>query len=308
MENKRYHIIIASVLFASLMWLSVNLRDEYTVIKHFPVILENLKKGKALKYPLPKSVNVRFKGTGWSLAGLYFLPDRNYVIDLSTLDQDNFMITGKDFLEHVRLPVSIQPIDVKPDTMILALDDYIEKRVPVVSNVNISFKDGYGQVGPIQMIPESVLIGGSRFLIESINSWPTIYTKLNNLFSSLDLGIQLEEASSYSVVLFNKSIQLKINIQPFAEKVFTGVPLKVWGVPRNREVIFIPPKMDVIVRGGVEQLSKLTIEDFQASVNYQDLIQDSSEVVVPKLTAPSELSILSRKPEQFRFIIRKRLQ
>ncbi|MBI4811045.1 MAG: hypothetical protein HY800_06330 [Ignavibacteriales bacterium] len=308
MEKKRYHIVIASILFASLVWVSVNLRDEYTVVKHFPVVLENLKQGKALKYPLPKNVNVRFKGTGWSLAGLYLSPDMNYVIDLKAVSEKNFILTGKDLLEHVKLPISLQPLDVKPDTMILALDDYVEKRVPIVTNIMTSFKDGYGQVGSSRIIPESVLIGGSRNLIEHLNSWSTVFSKFEVLSTSLDIELPLEETSTHSVHLFNEVVRFKINVQPFAEKVFVGIPLYVVATPKNREVILIPPKMDVMVRGGIEQLSKLTNDDFQASVNYQDLVQDSSEIVIPKLTAPPEVNILNRKPEQFQFIIRNRLQ
>lgn len=307
MEQRRYHIVIGSILFAVLAWVSVNLRDEYTITKHFPVVLENLKDGKALKYPIPKIVNVRFRGNGWSLAGLYLSPQITYSIDLSTVGSEDFIIMGRDLLEHVRLPVALQPLDVKPDSIVLALDNYSEKRVPITANIPTAFKDGYGQVGKSTIVPDSVMIGGASNLIEHINSWPTIFSKFDDLHSSLSIEIPLEEPSSHSVNLFTHLIRYQLNVQPFAEKVFTGIPLTAISTPPNREVIFIPPRIDIIVRGGIERLAKLTNEDFKASVSYQNLIQDSSEIIVPTLTVPAEIKIMNKNPERFSYIIRKKL-
>ena len=307
MENKKYHIVIASILFATLTWILVNLRYEYTVVKHFPVILENIKEGKALKHPIPQNVNVRFKGTGWSLVELYLLPVKNYSIDLSTVGSEDFIVTGRELAEHIKLPTELQPLDIKPDTMILALEDYKEKRVPVVTNIMVSFREGYGQVGPIHVVPESVVVGGAKSMIENISSWLTNFTRFDELRAPVDTDIPMDEPSTYSVKPMNHSVHLTIDVQPFAEKTFIGVPVTVLSVPQNREVIFIPPRMDVIVRGGIDRLSKLSNEDFKAAVNYQSLFQDSAASVVPNLTFPEEVNVISKKPEQFQYIIRKKL-
>jgi hypothetical protein len=77
--------------------------------------------------------------------------------------------------------------------------------------------------------------------------------------------------------------------------------------PLNREVIFIPPRIDLIVRGGIDQLARLTNADFDAVVQYESLLRDDAEFVVPGILAPPEVRIVGRKPEKFKFIIRKRL-
>lgn len=307
MEKKRYHIVIASILFAVLTWISVNLRDEYTVVKRFPVVLENVRAGKALKYPIARNVHVRFKGNGWSLAGLYLMPDMNYFIDFSTVGSEDFIITGRELPEHVKLPLVLHPLDVKPDTIILALDDYKEKHVPVVTNLMLSFKEGYGQVGSVRVYPESVIVGGSQILTDNITSWLTNFTRFDDLRAPVDIELSLEEPQNYSLTLLNHSVRLTIDVQPFAEKTFTGVPVEALSTPPNREVIFIPPKMDIIIRGGIDQLTKLSNEDFHASINYQFLVQDSAVAFTPVLTVPPEVKVIGRKPERFQYIIRKKL-
>jgi len=81
----------------------------------------------------------------------------------------------------------------------------------------------------------------------------------------------------------------------------------VTALPSNREVMFIPPKMDVIVRGGIDELAKLSVSDFQASVAYQSLVLDTTGIVTPVFTAPAGIDIIRRTPERFQFVIRKKL-
>jgi hypothetical protein len=308
MGNKRYHIVLASIGFAVLTWISVNMRHDYVVVRHLPIVIENLKAGKALKHPLPKSVSVRFSGSGWLLAGLYLTPGLTYFIDASSLTSEPFVITSKDLLEHVKLPFAVQAVDSKPDTLILALDDYVEKRVPVISRVVTDFHSGYGQVGIVQITPDSITIGGGKEAIEQLSMWHTIYEKLSDLKSSVDIMLSLEDPVDYSMAVLQKNVRLQINVQPFAEKVFSGIPVSSTLTPSNREVIFIPPKMDVVVRGGIDQLAKYSNKDFAVTISYEYLVQDSSEYVSPLLTSPPEVNVVSRKPERFQYIIRKRLQ
>jgi YbbR domain-containing protein len=307
MENKRYHIVIASIVFAVATWFSVNLRSEFTVVQRIPVVLANVKAGKALKYPVPKNITVHFRGTGWALAALLLSPDVTYYIDGSTLGPDNFTVTGRDLLEHIKLPVSLQVVEVKPETLLLALDEYIEKRVPVLPNISTDYREGYGQVGSIRVLPESVRIGGTRKIIESVTEWPTAYRKLENLRSSVDIELPLEDPPNYSIELFRMDVRLRINVQPFAEKTLAGIRVTASGVPPGKEVIFIPSRIDLIVRGGIEQLARVSGSDFQATIEFRSLVEDSAGTVVPGITAPPDVKVISRKPDRFQFIIRKRL-
>jgi hypothetical protein len=308
MGNKRYHIILASILFAIITWLWVNMRRDYVVVQHLPIVVENLRAGKALRHPLPRYVTVRFSGSGWLLAGLYLAPGLSYFIDASTLTSTPFIITSKDLLEHVKLPFAVQAVDIKPDTLVLALDDYVEKRVPVIPNLVLDFHAGYGQVGPVEISPESVSIGGARETIDQLTRWSTMYEKFADLKSPVDAFVPLEDPADYSLTIPQEPVRVQVNVQPFAEKIFSGIPLAATMTPSNREVIFIPPRMDVVVRGGIDQLAKLTAQDFSATISYESLLQDSLEYIRPLLTSPPEVTVLRRTPDRFQYIVRKRLQ
>jgi YbbR domain-containing protein len=306
-KNKRYHIILASFVFALLTWVSINLRDEYTVVRHLPVVVENLREEKALKYPIPKNVSVRFRGNGWLLAALYLSPDVKYFIDASSLGPGDFVVTARELMDHVKLPVPLQVLDVKPDSLVLALGEYREKRVIVVPHFALNFRDGYGKVGDMRMNPDSVTVGGSYNIIESISGWPTMYRKFENVRTPIDVEVPLEDPQNYSVDVLQQSVRLRVNVESFAEKTFSDISVTASGTPLNQEIIFVPSKMDVIVRGGIDQLAKISVAEFRATVSYQSILQDTTGSVIPVLTAPEDVKVVSRKPERFRYIIRKKL-
>ena len=307
MENKRYHIVIASVFFAIAMWVSINMTYEYTVVKYIPVVLENMKEDYVLKFPVPKFLTVRFRGTGWQLASVFFSPNVKYYIDAKSLTDKPYIVTGRDLPEHVKLPLAVQTLDVIPDTLILAIDDFSEKRVPVVSRVAIVCMDGYGQVGPVHIAPESVVISGSRMMIEGITEWSTIHRRYDKQRTPINEDVPVDDAPTFSVDVFPQTIHYSVDIEHFAEKTFSGIPVSTLGVPANREIIFIPPKMDIIVRGGIDQLAKLTNDDFLATVDYNAILRDSTGVVVPALNSPQMVQVLRKTPEQFQFVVRKKL-
>lgn len=217
------------------------------------------------------------------------------------------MITARDVQDHVTLPVDVQVVDVKPETLHIALDDYYEKRVPVIPRIVLNFREGYGQVGPVRTVPDSVTIGGTLEYIRDISSWSTAFRRFTEVRAPIDEVVSLEDLPSYGVSVAAKSVRMKVDVEPFAEKLFPGIPLAVTGVPAGMEVIFIPPRLDLIVRGGIEQLSALAPESFGATVSYSALERDTSGTIVPVLSIPDGVKAVGKNPERFQFIIRRRL-
>ncbi|MBP1657949.1 MAG: hypothetical protein H6Q31_2550, partial [Bacteroidetes bacterium] len=75
-----------------------------------------------------------------------------------------------------------------------------------------------------------------------------------------------------------------------------------------RDVIFIPPKMEIVARGGIRQLASVLPVDFQIGVSYDRILADTTGAIEPDVVAPSGIQIVARKPEKLQYIVRKRFQ
>jgi YbbR domain-containing protein len=252
-------------------------------------------------------VQIKFRADGWRLAALALTKDLRAPIDVGALPQHQHVLTMLDIVERLDLPPGTQPLDMKPESVYVMLDDYVEKRIPVRLSHEVSFREGYGLVGPPEVIPDSVIVGGAARVVRRIDAWPPQRRVFRDLRSSVDEVIPLADTSAYKLTFTPSSVRLKMSVQPFAEKIFNGIPVEVVAVPPNREVMLIPPRIEVVVRGGIDQLTIIEQMDFRAHIDFRAILADTSGFMEPQITSPEGVQVVARRPERIQYIVRTRL-
>lgn len=308
MKSKHWHIILATILFATLLWASVSMTYEYTTSVSLPVQLKNLPTQLALKKSLPKSVTMKLKGTGWHLLKYTITGEKIFLIDASYSSKNSIIYTDYFISDYYLLPPEITLMDSSPDSIALDIDVSSEKKVKVITDVDLEFSDGYGQIGVPSILPDSVVIRGAKSILDTLNEWRTEKNKFVEISKALTATLKLTEPLQYILSLDKNEINYSIDVQPFAEKTFAGINIEIRLLPPNREVILIPPKFDLIIRGSIDMLADFSSEKIQAYIDYQNLLADSTGYIQPEITIPHSLQIVRKQPEQFQYIIRKRLQ
>jgi hypothetical protein len=140
-----------------------------------------------------------------------------------------------------------------------------------------------------------------------IVSWRTEPAVFADVKAPIDAQVPLLQDQTAPLSLSTGSIHLTVNVQPFAEKTLTGIPVEIDSVPSLREVILIPPRVELVVRGGIKQLSSISAGDFRVAVAYQAIEADTTGAVPYAVTGPDEIQIVRRKPDRLQHIVRKRL-
>ena len=307
MKKRRLHIILGSTLFGILLWLSINMTYDYQTIVIAPLIIKNLPQGMAIRTPIPRTLQLKLRGNGWRLASQLTGRDLDCVLDLADLAPKQHAIILTDIAERIDLPIGVQAIDMKPESLFVSLERYTEKRVPVVIEPSISFRDGYGQVGSVVIQPESVTIGGAESVLRDLSAWAAGRGAFSNLRASIDTDIDITDTSTQILSLSPTAVHVTVNVQPLAEKIFAGLSVEVRGEQPNREVILIPPKIELVVRGGIEQLSSLTKNDFRATVDYNTILADTTGYTEVEVIPPSGVQVVARRPDRLQYIVRTRL-
>jgi YbbR domain-containing protein len=217
------------------------------------------------------------------------------------------ILTQHDITDLVPVRTGVQLVDVKPDSIYVEFDRYDERVFPVVLDIAASFREGYGQVGAATVTPESVTVGGAASNIRVLHSWKTVRSTFDDLRAPVDADIPLVASTTPPLVISPPLVHVSINVQPFAEKVLNGIPIEGVGVPSNREIIFIPPKIELVARAGIKQLASLVAADFHARIDHLSILTDTTGMVDPIVTGPPGIQIVSKHPERLQYIVRKRL-
>jgi hypothetical protein len=304
MKPRRLHIVIASVVIGALFWLSVNLHEQYQTTVDVPLTIEGVPNDMAIRTPVPEYLQLRLRGDGWRLATLLVGSTPHLRIPLNALAPENPIITIDDVLDRIPLASGVQLFDINPDTVTVLLERKERKIVPVIPDITLSCRDGYGQVGPTIVSPDSVTISGAISILEQLSAWHTAAVRFDDLKNPLEEDVSMAHSLEHPLECSPASVKIRVNIQPFAEKVFSNLPVEIRALPANRDVIFIPPKVEIVARGGIRQLASIMPVDFQVSVDYADILKDSTGFIDPQVVSPGGVQIVARHPDRLQYIVR----
>ena len=167
---------------------------------------------------------------------------------------------------------------------------------------------GYGFVSTVTVVtPESVVISGAETLLRTIDAWSTVHRSFGSIRAPLEADLDLAPSTTYRVALSERRVHMRLDVEPFAEKSTTGLPVGIVAGAPNRELILIPPRIDLVVRGGIKQLAVLGPGDFHVSVDYRNVLADSSGTVEADVDSPPGVQVVARKPDRLQYVVRKRL-
>lgn len=300
--NKKLNIFIASVIFAFILWGSISLSDSYYTNIEVKLTLTNFPKGYTTGSPLPDKIKLRVKGQGWRLVSINVGPETEFRVSVGG-DSGVHHISLYNYLESNRWLLSdVDIISLYPDSLNFFVERIISKKLRVVSGIDLEFKPGYGLASEIILNPDSVIVKGPLSHLKSSKEIATSTIPLGILDSKTSTEVNLDRIRGFEYS--TNLIDVNLDIQRIVDKQFENISVEVIDIPSGSEVVLLPNKININIRGGIEILGKLMPEQFHAYVKYQTLIQDTTGSVVPEITLPKDVTLQFSKPDRLRYVIR----
>lgn len=304
--KKKLPIFIAAFVFASALWTYVSLNQSYSLDVSIPLEVKT-GKSQAVTEDIPSEIELTVRGKGWDLLSVLLSKNLKYSLDLSKYRRDSKIPTEQFIGERLNLRSGLSVVSITPDTISVEFDRLLEKTVPVKSNIRMNLKEGYGVVGMPKLSPDSVKITGSANVVSKIRFIPTEVRVFDNVNSSVSGTIALKDTLTNSLKYDVKFVDFRYNVQLSAEKTIEDITVDVEGLPDDKEVLLVPPKISVSLRGGVDQLAKILPADVSVTVNFAAIESDTLGYVVPEIEIPDETNILKTEPQKLQYIIKKKL-
>ena len=277
--NSFFHNIffpLGSFSLATILWLFVISGDQYTMIIDFPIEARNLNAQKTYLKEVPNSAAVMLKGKGRDLFKAFILQKYSgfkLVLDLEGISQEYEFFLNNYFKKNPRrvvLPSSYKLSFVEivyPNRIKISLDEIMKKTVPVSSNLLISLKDGYTQVGLIKFYPDSVNIVGPKAELDRINNINTIKDTLTNLSDPFNRDLNLILPNRL-INCSHTEVQCYLDIQQISERIIVDIPVKVINKVKGIRVFPSPQTVSLTVIGGAIQISKIKSNDILVNVDF----------------------------------------
>src|ERR1039457_2804045 len=301
--NKKINIIIVSLIFSTVLWISISLSNEYYTSINVNLKVIDMPYGYTTASKLPTNIVIKLKGRGWKLAAESLGTESDFFIS-AKYDSGKINLNLYNPLSENRwLANDVEVININPDTLSFRVERIVSKKLKILSQVYLSFKLGYGLAEPVYIYPESTIVYGPWSFIGNLTSVPVEY--VSYIKSDVKIQEKVSLVPMQGVSYEDNSAVLFLNIQKIINMDFNDLPIKIYDIPVDRDIVILPNKISVGVRGGIEFLGKITPDQFKVSVNYRNIVSDTLGSVMPDVQMPPNLSLLYIKPERLRYIIKK---
>lgn len=297
--------IASALVLASLLWLSVRLVQRYQTTIEVPVRYVNLPSTLKLSQALPTAFKVRLNGIGHQL----LLPTMNLLRDTLALDLTTAVKSGYMPLQELQqqladyLPPAVQIEQVRPDTVRVAFEEKIYKRVPIVSALQVNATQGYMLTDPPRFAPDSVTLLGTRADLAEIVQWPTAAEQIGELEGTREFTVAL--AASAQIGVQPTTVQARATAEKYTEA-SVAVRLHVINLPYNRVVRLLPEVVQLRFMVPFARYEQVSDAAFDLAVDYAQLDPTASFAFPLVLRKPDFVRGLQLEPAYVRFVITHR--
>ena len=287
-RNSNLRVFLTILLVVASISIMIKLNRNFSFTVKIPLTFQNLSEDYILKKSSTTSVKVTGKASGYDYFKYRFF-SQAFPIDLSNLPKDgkeSYYVFNK---ESDALKGSLSGSEIiafEPDTVFFLLDRNYDKRVPVVSNFDISYSPGYGSFQGMQITPDSITVRGPESEVDTITKLYTGSQVFENIRASKegDISVHLYKNIA-NVELIPNTIKYSLQVDKFTEGT-VSVPLQLLNVPANVSAKVFPKRINVIFNVNVTNYDLVKSSDFKVVVDFDEADSLSTSLTPQVIETP----------------------
>lgn len=303
--KKNFRLYLFSFGFAFILWLYLKFNVAYNIELSIPLHV-HVTNNQALSENLPENITVVASGKGWDLLNLMISRDKDFSLDLSNIKNDTKLNTRQLLSERLDVPSNVSIVSVDPETINISFEKVFKKYVKVRNNVALQLADGYEIIGEPRIIPDSVLVSGASSIVSNIKYLSTEYKLVKDVKENVTETVAIKDTLSNIIRIEPSMVSVTFEVDLLAERKFNDLDITIENLPDDKEVLLVPPKLALSLRGGVNELADINPGDIKIIVRYGDIERDSLGFIIPEIILPIEASIISLTPEKLQYIIKNK--
>ncbi|MCE2611928.1 hypothetical protein LVD13_03015 [Flavobacteriaceae bacterium D16] len=305
-DKRKMQIFLVFLFCSFLIWLISKLSETYTERTTFEIVYVSVPDSLLLTSSSKGTLSTRIQTSGFQMLSSGFRSNQ-IAIDVSKFRQrgGRYYISPADYRRQMeqQLSGSIQLQDIDRDTLFLELYELVSRKVPVKPNLNISLAQNYMMKGPVEVLPDSVLLRGPENQLAAIMEVRTELLELNELEQNFSREIPLLIPEEWeSINLDISMVNLKGTVFRFSEKMIS-IPVSVLNLPENTELKIFPNTVEILCRAELETLKELQPNQFSIAVDYKDMREGIKTLPVKIEQQPAFVQSVQLMNDQVEFLL-----
>ena len=291
-DGRDWAVLLLALLLAFSIWLIHNMALKYNDNLSASVVAVSNIDGHASKSINECQVTARCRATGYKHL-MYGLNNRARSIEvnfpasaLKHKSGDEYYILSSDLMEYsgqiFGSGISVEYFNA--DTLFYRFPFENHKTIPVEAVFSLAYRQQYMSDGRVEISPDSVIVYGEPFRLESINSIKTDPIRYSDLHSDVNGTVKLEQIQGVRVS--DSQISYSIDVVRFTE-LQTVTPIGAVNVPDGKTLSVYPSVARVSVKYEYPTVAGFT-EEVNLVVDYGEFQESLSGKCRVKMIAPKE--------------------
>jgi translation elongation factor EF-1beta len=307
-KSRKLNVFGLFFLLSFCFWALTKLSKSYTETITFEIVYKNLPEQHHVDIDSSKKIKVGVKAYGFNLLKYYFFTPK-FQIDFKS----DVAVKNKIYVWDARQNApkinekfknSIEVISVQPDTIRFPYQALAVKKVPVITDISITYASGYDTSSTIKVIPDSVRIIGSEKLIAKIKEVTTKKVELKDINSNIEKSLEIEMTDLLKQLkISDRNVIIKGQVEKFTEGTF-NVPVTIINLPADTNINYFPKTIPVAYSLSLANFKLVKPSDFRIECDYKDINNTEKTFLIPKLVKVPEIVKSARlKQHKVEFIL-----
>ncbi|UCC73329.1 MAG: hypothetical protein JSV86_01820 [Gemmatimonadota bacterium] len=305
--TRNWLYMLTAVLLSVFLWVAVSADRvaERPYSADLLIVNSDRRYVETRREPNADEVTVDFTGRGGELARLVVARPQ-VLVSIDSVDSNLIevrlapdMVTGRGGAELE----GVRAIRVRPDRLLLHFQPRLQKVVPVAPNMErVSLAEGYVMSDSVHADPGVVAVDGPENTVAGIESVTTAPVPGSLLREPISVDVPLVSPDPSGLVsLSTSSVRVTVAVEPWAERVFPGIPVAVSAAAL--EFVRIEPSLvDVRISGPRAAVEAVRPEALSPHVEVEGPA-DYGELLPIVLPAPAPFLEVSIDPDSARVVV-----
>ena len=287
-------IFLTCIGIALVFWLMVKMSNSYFTEK-LVLFSFTLPEDRAFTVYPPEHYHVEISGTGWGLMYEFFANPKislHYDLESESISALSEMRIRNDIGDRfTSKEIGISQFNY--DGFSVALEERVEKDVPIQLAGRVSYAKNYHQKDSIRVAPGQIRISGPGSIVNEIEYWPTDSLILENLNLPVDQSLGLP-APPKEISISHTAVEVEVPVEQYTEKTFL-IPVEVKNATDSLRIF--PEKIKLACIIGLSQYNNVSSKDFVLEVDLREAARNQEQNTVPVVL--SQFSPLVRNVTYF---------
>ncbi len=296
------------LLLAIIFWALTKFSKENTAKIEAKLEYTNLPENYLLNDDNIDSITFDITSNGFDFL-IYKMKQPTVIVDVSKYFDDNTkkaIIPSDNLKEEIGEQINFRGSirNLSKAELNIDLQGVQSKKIPVVVNALITYKQGFKKTDSLVAVPDSINVAGPRRLLDSIQSIVTKELVLQNVDENISSKISLEELPFAELNSKTTTVTVKQTVKEFAQKKLL-LPIKLINVPAKTTLKIIPERIEITFTVPIEKFAAITAQDFELVCDYEQRNKEENFITPTLVTAPKDAKNIEMLTKKIDFLIFK---